>query len=224
MVRNVRLELAISYTNQRQQFKTPISSFNLTKEKLATMASKLYATESLIYRTVGYFEDRMSQLSAEEQKDGKAIAASIAEYAIECSINKVVGSEVLDYIADEAVQFHGGYGFMQEYEVERIYRDSRINRIFEGTNEINRLIVPGTFMKKAMKGELPLLQKAQSLQEELLMMMPEEIGDEPLAQEKYLLQNAKKIGILVAGLAAQRFGTKLEAEQEVLSEHREYCK
>ncbi|QFF99847.1 acyl-CoA dehydrogenase [Psychrobacillus glaciei] len=210
------LELAITYTNQRQQFKTPISSFNLTKQKLATMASKLYATESLIYRTVGYFEDRMSQLSEEEQKDGKAIAASIAEYAIECSINKVVGSEVLDYIADEAVQLHGGYGFMQEYEVERIYRDSRINRIFEGTNEINRLIVPGTFLKKAMKGELPLLQKAQSLQEELLMMMPEEVSEEPLAQEKVLVANAKKIGLLAAGLAAQRFGTKLEAEQEVL--------
>ncbi|MGB3102302.1 MAG: acyl-CoA dehydrogenase family protein [Psychrobacillus psychrotolerans] len=210
------LELAIAYTNQRQQFKTPISSFNLTKNKLATMASKLYATESLIYRTVGYFEERMSQLSPEEQKDGKAIAASIAEYAIECSINKVVGSEVLDYIVDEAVQLHGGYGFMQEYEVERLYRDSRINRIFEGTNEINRLIVPGTFLKKAMKGELPLLQKAAGLQEELLMMMPEEVGTEPLAQEKVLVANAKKIGILVAGLAAQRFGTKLEAEQEVL--------
>lgn len=210
------LELAISYSNQRQQFKTPISSFNLTKQKLATMASKLYATESLIYRTVGYFEERMGQLSEVEQKDGKAIAASIAEYAIECSINKVVGSEVLDYIVDEAVQLHGGYGFMQEYEVERIYRDSRINRIFEGTNEINRLIVPGTFLKKAMKGELPLLQKAQSLQEELLMMMPEEVSDAPLAQEKVLVANAKKIGLLAAGLAAQRFGTKLEAEQEVL--------
>lgn len=209
-------ELAAAYTNQRQQFKTPISSFNLTKEKLATMASRLYASESLIYRTVGYFEDRMSQLSTEEQKDGKAIAASIAEYAIECSINKVFGTEVLDYIADEAVQLHGGYGFMQEYEVERIYRDSRINRIFEGTNEINRLLVPGTFLRKAMKGELPLLQKAQSLQEELLMMMPEEIEDTPLAQEKYLVQNAKKIGLLAAGLAAQRYGTKLETEQEVL--------
>lgn len=209
-------ELAVAYTNQRQQFKTPISSFNLTKEKLATMASRLYASESLIYRTVGYFEDRMSQMSVDEQKDGKAIAASIAEYAIECSINKVFGTEVLDYIADEAVQLHGGYGFMQEYEVERIYRDSRINRIFEGTNEINRLLVPGTFLRKAMKGELPILQKAQALQEELLMMMPEEIEDAPLAQEKMLVQNAKKIGLLAAGLAAQRYGTKLESEQEVL--------
>ncbi len=210
-------ELTVAYTNQRQQFKTPISSFNLTKEKLSTMAARLYASESLIYRTVGYFEDRMSQLSAEEQKDGKAIAASIAEYAIECSINKVFGTEVLDYIADEAVQLHGGYGFMQEYEVERIYRDSRINRIFEGTNEINRLLIPGTFLRKAMKGELPLLQKAKALQEELLMMMPEEIEDAPLAQEKVLVQNAKKIGLLAAGLAAQRYGTKLETEQEVLA-------
>lgn len=210
------LELSIAYTNQRQQFKTPLSSFNLTKQKLATMASKLYATESLIYRTVGYFEDRMNELSEEAQKDGKEIAAAIAEYAIECSINKVVGSEVLDYIADEAVQLHGGYGFMQEYEVERIYRDSRINRIFEGTNEINRMIVPGTFLKKAMKGELPLLQQAMKLQEELLMMMPEEVGDEPLAKEKVLVKNAKKIGLLAAGMAAQRYGAKLEAEQEVL--------
>lgn len=210
------LELAIAYTNQRQQFKTPLSSFNLTKQKLATMASKLYATESLIYRTVGYFEDRMNELSEEAQKDGKEVAAAIAEYAIECSINKVVGSEVLDYIADEAVQLHGGYGFMQEYEVERIYRDSRINRIFEGTNEINRMIVPGTFLKKAMKGELPLLQQAMKLQEELLMMMPEEVGDEPLAKEKVLVKNAKKIGLLAAGMAAQRYGAKLDAEQEVL--------
>ena len=136
---------------------------------------------------------------------------AIAEYAIECSIAKVFGSETLDYIADEAVQLHGGYGFMAEYEVERIYRDSRINRIFEGTNEINRMIVPGTFMKKALKGELPLLQVAQNLQEELLMLMPEEIGDAPLHQEKYLVKNAKKIAILVAGSAAQRFGAKLDA-------------
>lgn len=210
------LELAISYSNQRQQFNTPISSFNLTKEKLATMASKLYASESLIYRTVGYFEDRMSQLSEEEKNDGKAIAASIAEYAIECSINKVFGSEALDYIADEALQLHGGYGYMQEYEIERIYRDSRINRIFEGTNEINRLIVPGTFVKKAMKGELPLLEQAQNLQSELLTLLPEEISDEPLALEKHLVKMAKKIALLSAGTAVQRFGPKLEVEQEIL--------
>ncbi|ANU16719.1 acyl-CoA dehydrogenase [Planococcus maritimus] len=210
------MELTIPYTNQRQQFKTPISSFNLTKEKLATMASKLYAVESSVYRTVGLFEDRMSGFTDEQQADGKLVADSIAEFAIECSLNKFFGTETLDYIVDEGVQLHGGYGFMQEYEIERIYRDSRINRIFEGTNEINRLLVPGTLLRKAMKGELPLLEHAQALQEELLMMMPEEVGTEALAQEKVLVKNAKKIAILAAGLAAQTYGKKLEAEQEVL--------
>ncbi|KAA0956703.1 acyl-CoA dehydrogenase [Planococcus sp. ANT_H30] len=210
------MELTIPYTNQRQQFKTPISSFNLTREKLATMASKLYAVESSVYRTVGLFEDRMSGFTDEQQADGKLVADSIAEFAVECSLNKFFGTETLDYIVDEGVQLHGGYGFMQEYEIERIYRDSRINRIFEGTNEINRLLVPGTLLRKAMKGELPLLQHAQKLQEELLMMMPEEVGTDALDQEKYLVKNAKKIALLAAGLAAQTYGTKLEAEQEVL--------
>lgn len=180
------------------------------------MASKLYAVESSVYRTVGLFEDRMSGFTDEQQADGKLVADSIAEFAIECSLNKFFGTETLDYIVDEGVQLHGGYGFMQEYEIERIYRDSRINRIFEGTNEINRLLVPGTLLRKAMKGELPLLQHAQALQEELLMMMPEEVGTEALAQEKALVKNAKKIAILAAGLAAQTYGKKLEAEQEVL--------
>ncbi len=210
------LEITIPYTNQRQQFKTPISSFNLTKEKLATMASKTYAAESSIYRTVGLFEDRMSKLSEEEAKTGKAVAQSIAEYAIECSLGKFFNTEVLDYVVDEGVQLHGGYGFMEEYEIARAYRDSRINRIFEGTNEINRLLVPGTFMRKAFKGELPLFEKAMALQEELMMMMPEEPGDAPLAQEKYLVKNAKKIGLLAAGLAAQKYGKALDQEQEVL--------
>ncbi|MBA2871454.1 alkylation response protein AidB-like acyl-CoA dehydrogenase [Anoxybacillus calidus] len=210
------LEITIQYANQRQQFKTPISQFTLTQEKLATMAAKLYATESSVYRTVGLFEERMSQLTEEKAKEGKEVANSIAEYAIECSLNKFFATETLDYIADEGVQIHGGYGFMQEYEIERIYRDSRINRIFEGTNEINRLLVPGMYLRKAMKGELPLLQKAQQLQEELMMLMPEEVGDDVLEQEKYLVRNAKKIALMVAGLAAQKFGPKLEKEQEVL--------
>ena len=209
-------ELAVQYGNQRQQFKTPISQFNLTKEKYGTMASKIYAVESSVYRTVGLFEERMSKLSDEEVKSGKEVAKAIEEYAIECSLNKFFGSEVLDYVVDEGVQIHGGYGFMAEYEIERAYRDSRINRIFEGTNEINRLIVPGTFVRKAMKGELPLFEKAMALQEELMMLMPEEPGDEPLAQEKYLVKNAKKMGLLLAGLAAQKYGKALEKEQEIL--------
>src|SRR5690606_33885959 len=149
-------------------------------------------------------------------KDGKEVAKSIREYAIECSLNKVFATEVLDHVVDEGVQIHGGYGYMQEYEIERAYRDSRINRIFEGTNEINRLLVPSTFLRKAMRGELPLLEKAQGLQEELMMFMPEEPGNEPLALQKYLVNNAKKIAILVAGLAAQKYGQKLEHEQEIL--------
>ncbi len=211
------IELATKYVNERKQFNQPISSFTLTQEKLATMASNTYANESAVYRTVGLFEQRMGSLTAEQLKDGREIARAIAEYQIECSMNKYTCSELLDDVVDEAVQLHGGYGFMQEYEVERMYRDSRINRIFEGTNEINRFLVPGTLLKKAMKGELPLLQKAQGLQEELMMMMPEEPGTEPLEQEKYLLKNAKKIVLLAAGLAAQKYMQKIEHEQEILA-------
>jgi alkylation response protein AidB-like acyl-CoA dehydrogenase len=210
-------ELAVKYANGRQQFKTPISQFNLTKEKFGTMASRIYAAESSVYRTIGLYEDNQGQLSTEDAKDIKKVANSIAEYAIECSLNKFFASEVLSYVVDEGVQIHGGYGFMQEYPIERAYRDARINRIFEGTNEINRLLVPGTLVKKAMKGELPLFQKAIALQEELMMLMPEEPGEEPLAQEKYLVKNAKKISLLAAGLAAQKYGKALEREQEVLA-------
>ncbi|WP_100332197.1 acyl-CoA dehydrogenase family protein [Bacillus xiapuensis] len=211
------LDITLAYANERKQFNTPISSFNLTKEKFATMGAKIYASESSIYRTVGYVEERMSQLSAAEQADGLAVARSIAEYAIECSLAKVFGTEVLDYVVDEGVQLHGGYGFMEEYEIARMYRDSRINRIFEGTNEINRLLVPGTYVRKAFKGELPLLEKAQELQSELMMLMPQEVSSEPLAQEKYLVKNAKKIGLLAAGLTVQTYGKQLEKEQEVLA-------
>jgi alkylation response protein AidB-like acyl-CoA dehydrogenase len=210
-------ELTVKYANGRQQFKTPISQFNLTKEKFGTLASKIYAAESSVYRTIGLYEENQGKLTTEQEKDIKLVANSIAEYAIECSLNKFFASEVLAYVTDEGVQIHGGYGFMQEYPIERAYRDARIQRIFEGTNEINRLLVPGTLLKKAYKGELPLFQKALALQEELMMLMPEEPGDEPLAQEKYLVKNAKKIALLAAGLAAQKFGKALEKEQEVLA-------
>ncbi|MFL6557749.1 MAG: acyl-CoA dehydrogenase family protein, partial [Bacillus sp. (in: firmicutes)] len=210
-------ELTVKYANGRQQFKTPISQFNLTKEKFGTLASKIYAAESSVYRTIGLYEENQGKLTTEEEKDIKLVANSIAEYAIECSLNKFFASEVLAYVTDEGVQIHGGYGFMQEYPIERAYRDARIQRIFEGTNEINRLLVPGTLLKKAFKGELPLFQKAVALQEELMMLTPEEPGDEPLAQEKYLVRNAKKIALLAAGLATQKYGKALEKEQEVLA-------
>ena len=211
------LEMTIKYANGRQQFKTPISQFNLTKEKFGTLASEIYAAESSVWRTIGLYEENQGKLSDEETKNIKVLANSIAEYAIECSLNKFFASEVLAHVVDEGVQIHGGYGFMQEYPIERAYRDARIQRIFEGTNEINRLLVPGTLVKKALKGELALFQKAMALQEELMMLTPEEPGDEVLAQEKHLVKNAKKIALLGLGLAAQKYGQKLEAEQEILS-------
>ena len=213
----VALEITTKYVNEREQFNQKISSFTLTQEKLGNMAAAIYANESAVYRTVGLFEQRMGSLTEEQLKDGREVAKAIAEYQIECSMNKYMCTELLDYVVDEAVQLHGGYGYMQEYEVERMYRDSRINRIFEGTNEINRLLVPGTLLKKALKGELPLLDKAQGMQEELLMMMPAEIGDEPLELQKYLVKNAKKIVLLTAGLAAQKYMQKIEHEQEILA-------
>ncbi|MED4454252.1 acyl-CoA dehydrogenase family protein [Metabacillus fastidiosus] len=210
------IDVSVKYASERTQFKKELVKFPLIQEKLANMAVKTYVTESSVYRTVGLFEEKMGSLSREQLKDPKETAASIAEYTIECSLNKVFGSETLDYIADEAVQIHGGYGFMAEYEVERAYRDSRINRIFEGTNEINRLLVPGTFLKKAMKGELPLFQKAKEIQKELMMFIPEEPGEGLLDQEKYLLENAKKIALVTAGAAVQKYGQSLQDEQELL--------
>jgi alkylation response protein AidB-like acyl-CoA dehydrogenase len=211
------IELSVKYSKERKQFKTPIANFNLIKAKLADMAIRTYVNESTVYRTGGLFEDKMGQLSEEEQENGREVASSIAEYAIECSINKVFGSEALDYVVDEAVQIHGGYGFMSEYEVENMYRDSRINRIFEGTNEINRLLIPGTLVRKAMKGEINLLGAASGLQEELMMLMPNEVDDEPLAQEKQHLEMAKKLFLMVAGSAVQKYQKELEKEQELLS-------
>jgi alkylation response protein AidB-like acyl-CoA dehydrogenase len=212
------LEISAHYATERKQFNLPIAKFTLIQQKLADMAIQTYATESSVYRTVGLFEDSLSRLSGEQLEDGKETAKAIADYALECSLNKVFSSEALDFVADEAVQIHGGYGFMSEYEVETIYRNSRINRIFEGTNEINRLLVPATIMRKAMKGELPLLEKAKALQEELLMMMPEQPGNEPLDREKLIVKMAKKVFLMVAGLAVQKYGEKLEREQEVLSD------
>ncbi|MBO8172313.1 MAG: acyl-CoA dehydrogenase family protein [Bacillaceae bacterium] len=209
------VDISVRYAKERQQFKQPIIKFPLIQNKLGKMAAKTYAAESMVYRTAGLIENMLSRLG--DSSDGQVVAKSIAEYAIECSINKVFASEVMDFCVDEGVQIHGGYGFMQEYEIENMYRDSRINRIFEGTNEINRLLIPGTLMKKAMKGELPLMEVAGNLQEELMMFMPPELGDEPLEAERSWLEMSKKVFLMVAGSAVQKYQQELEKEQEILS-------
>jgi alkylation response protein AidB-like acyl-CoA dehydrogenase len=211
------IQIAAQYANVRTQFGKPISSFPLMGKKLAEMNIATYVMESMIYRTAGLIDDILKDLDHASPDAGKQSAKGIAEYAIECSINKVFASEALDKVADEGVQIHGGYGFIQEYKIERIYRDSRINRIFEGTNEINRLLIPGTLLKKALKGELPLIQKAEALQGELLQLIPGQSFDGVLEQERHLLQMAKKIFLFVGGTAIQKVGTRIEAEQEILS-------
>lgn len=209
------IKKTISYTNNRIQFHTPITQFPLTKEKLATMSAYLYAAESSVYRTAGLISTSMSTLP--HDADRRLVASAINEYAIECSLNKVFASEVLDMIVDECLQLHGGNGFMEGYDITRMYRDARINRIFEGTNEINRLLVPATLLKKGIKGELPLLQAAKNLERQLLTLLPADPEKSVLAQEKMFMENGKKIALLLLGLTAQKFGRKLENEQEILA-------
>ncbi|MFF2886069.1 acyl-CoA dehydrogenase family protein [Paenibacillus sp. NPDC057967] len=218
------IELASSYANTRKQFGQAISSFPLIAAKLADMNIRTFALESLLYRTAGFIDDtlRLSDEEAGEEREssaadaGRRAAKAISEYAIECSMVKVFASETLDAVVDEGVQIHGGYGYIREYKVERIYRDSRINRIFEGTNEINRMLIPGTLLKKAMKGELPLLQSAQALQGQLLQPMPLPAFGGPLEKEAYRVDQAKKTFLAIGGLAVQKLGLRLEEEQEVL--------
>ncbi|WP_202080369.1 acyl-CoA dehydrogenase family protein [Caldalkalibacillus salinus] len=211
------IDLSIQYAKQRQQFDTPISSFTLIQNKMANMLIQTYVAESMVYRTAGLIEQNLGHISEEVKSDGRAIGDAIAEYAIECSINKVFASEVLDQVIDEAVQIYGGYGFMNEYEVENIYRDSRINRIFEGTNEINRLLIPATLTRKVMKGELDLISTGERLQEELMMLMPVNLEGKMMNRIKHYTQMMKKLFLMVAGTAMKKYGPALEQEQELLA-------
>ncbi|MBE3595730.1 MAG: acyl-CoA dehydrogenase family protein [Hydrogenibacillus sp.] len=210
------IDISARYAKERKQFGRPIADFALIQAKLGEMAIRTYAAESIMYRTAGLFDDMLRALG-EKVNDGREVARGIAEYAIECSINKVFASEVLDYVVDEGVQIHGGYGYMSEYEVEKAYRDSRINRIFEGTNEINRLLIPDMLLKKAMRGELDLLGAATRLEDELMSVGHEAIEDAPLAESFHLLEQAKKIFLFIAGSAVQKYGQALEREQELLA-------
>ena len=203
---------SVRYANERQQFNKPISSFGAIKHKLAEMAIRTWVAESITYRTVGMIDALIG-----DGADNAKKLQSIEEYAVESSINKVACSEALDYVVDEMVQIYGGYGYSADYPAEKAYRDSRINRIFEGTNEINRMLIPGQLMKRALKGKLGLLQAAKALQDEILnpqMSFDEDAG--LLAGETKLAANAKKIALMVLGTAAQKYMMALAEQQEVL--------
>jgi len=204
---------SIRYANERQQFNRPISSFGAIKHKLAEMAIRTWISESMTYRTVGMIDALIGD-GADNQKKLR----SIEEYAVESSINKVACSDALDYVVDEMVQIFGGYGYSADYPAEKAYRDARINRIFEGTNEINRLLIPGQLMKKAVKGELGLLKAAKDLQGELLNPQPPSFDEDEgvLAMEMKLASNAKKVALMILGTAAQKYMMELQNQQEIL--------
>ncbi|MBS1797912.1 MAG: acyl-CoA dehydrogenase family protein [Acidobacteria bacterium] len=203
---------AIRYANERQQFNRSISSFGAIKHKLAEMAIRTWVAESITYRTVGMIDALIG-----DGADGEKKLRSIEEYAVESSINKVACSEALDYVVDEMVQIYGGYGYSADYPAEKAYRDSRINRIFEGTNEINRMLIPGQLMKRAMKGQLGIIPAAKALMDEILNpQMSFDEDDGVLAAESKLARNAKKIALMILGTAAQKYMMALSEQQEVL--------
>ncbi len=203
------------YAATRRQFNTPIATFGAIKHKLGEMVSRVYAVESLLYRTAGLVDAAIA--AAPQAGDGAAALNAFEEYAIEASIAKVAGSEALDYVLDENIQIHGGNGYVKDYPAERHFRDARVNRIFEGTNEINRLLIPGMLARRALKGDLPLIAAAKALQDELLgpPSMPTE-DEGVLADERRALTAFKKTALMVLGLAMQTFGQKLADQQEVL--------
>ena len=207
---------AAKYAAARQQFGRPIATFGAIKHKLGEMVARTYAVESLAYRTAGSID----ALLAESTRDGARVARAFEQYAVEASIAKVAGSETLDFVLDENVQIHGGNGFVRDYMAERHYRDARVNRIFEGTNEINRLLIPGMLIRRALKGELALIPAARKLQDELLSPSvpgPASSDGAMLEDEMRAVAAFKKVGLMVLGTAMQTYGNTLEDEQEVLS-------
>ena len=211
-------DLSVKYANERVQFKMPISKFGAIRYKLAQQAIRIYAVESAIYRAGSDIYRMEQQLMAEGKGANEALLGAAREFAVECAILKVEGSEVLDYVVDEGVQIYGGYGFSADYPMDRAYRDSRINRIFEGTNEINRLLAVDMILKKGLKGEIDLMGPAQAVQQELLsipsMSQDEESG--LFSKEMKTIANLKKAILMVAGSAVQKFTATLAKEQELL--------
>ena len=199
------LRVSLKYAQERKAFGKSIAEFGLIQHKLAEMAIRIFATESATYRVVGLIDAELAV-----QSELKAVE----EFAVECSYIKIFGSEMLDYVTDEGVQIHGGYGFHQDYIVERAYRDSRINRIFEGTNEINRLLATGMLLKRAQRGQLPLVEAVKKFQSEILAGPPLASGS---SEDARLVENAKKIALFALGVAYQKFGAALEEQEEILA-------
>ncbi|MFZ1053336.1 MAG: acyl-CoA dehydrogenase family protein [Candidatus Sulfotelmatobacter sp.] len=213
----VSLENAIGYAKQRKAFGKVIADFGLVREKIANMATLLYVGESLVYRTVGMMDVALGEVDKSGADAIKETRKAIEEYAVECSIVKVWGSEMVDYIVDETLQIYAGYGFVEEYPAERAYRDARINRIFEGTNEINRLIITGFLLKRAMSGQLALMPAIKKLMDEVLS--GPSVGEDlegPLADERKLVGQAKKLGLFAAGAATQKYMQAIQDQQEIM--------
>ena len=211
------LNETVKYAIAREQFKTSIANFGAIKYKLAEMATRIFVSESALYRTAKWIDDKEIELQNAGKPFNEALLGAAEEYAVECAILKVHGSEVLDYVVDEGVQVHGGNGFSDEYEISRAYRDSRINRIYEGTNEINRLLTVDMILKRAMKGKLDLMGPAMAVSKEL-MSIPEFGNDDetPFAKERKAVVNMKKCILMVAGAAVQKLMMTLDKEQEIL--------
>jgi len=213
----VSLENAIGYAKQRKAFNKVIADFGLIREKIANMAALIYVGESLVYRTVGMMDAALNEVDKSSPEALKDTRKAIEEYAVECSIIKVWGSEMIDYVVDETMQIYAGYGFVEEYPAERAYRDARINSIFEGTNEINRLIITGFLLKRAMSGQLALMPAIKKLMDEVLS--GPSAGDEmegPLADERKVVAQAKKLGLFAAGAATQKYMQAIQDQQEVM--------
>lgn len=209
--------ISIQYANTREQFKQPIAHFGAMKHKMAEMAIRMWAAESALYRTAKWVDEKEQELLQAGKPFNEALLGGAEEYAIECAMLKVFGSEVLDFVVDEGVQIHGGNGFSAEYIISRAYRDSRINRIFEGTNEINRLLTVDMVLKRAMKGKLDLMGPAMAVQKELMSIPDFGSGDEtPFGKELKLIGSMKKAILMVAGAAVQKLMMKIESEQEIL--------
>src|SRR5713101_8134441 len=213
----VALENSIGYAKQRKAFGKVIADFGLVREKLANMAVGVYTGESMVYRTVGMMDVALAEVDKSSANALQETRKAIEEYAVECSIIKVWGSEMVDYVVDETVQIYGGYGFVEEYPAERAYRDARINRIFEGTNEINRLIISGFLLKRAMTGQLPLMPAIKQLMDEVLSGPSAGAEFEgPLAEEQKLVASAKKLGLFAAGAATQKYMQQIDQQQEIM--------